>query len=226
MVRSLAVAFVLCVLAACQKNQEPPAAVAPAVEAAAGEQAPEAVVNALPEEHLKVTPALVKSYVAYRGNALSAVRAELAAFNKLSAKADKNSPADQLALATHVKEMEARIDAHTERFLKESGLSSTQYRALEKLADEIATSALLTAQSDFHATLAQMREVAKTVPPESRAEADAELARIEAGFKKLADHTDARAQWGDAAVDAVIEHIDPLKKLQADALDIFTQMNR
>lgn len=90
----------------------------------------------------------------------------------------------------------------------------------------VATASLLAEQGDTVSALAQFREAAKNVSPEARAEADAELAQMEAKLAKFTEHTDARRQWGNAAVDAVLADIDALKKLQAEALELFTVMNR
>lgn len=225
MIRALAVVSTLLLVIACQK-QEKPSVEAPPAQTTPDPIAPEEGIEQSATNELKVTPALVKSYVAYRGDVLSAVTNELVRFNKLSAEVNKDSAADQLALANEAAKMQERIDAHTQRFLETTGLSATQFKLLEGLVDEMSTSALLSEKTEFRSTLAEMREATKDVPPEGRAEVDAELARMEAGFKKFAEHTDTRAQWGDAAVDTILEHIDEFKELQAQALELFAQMNK
>ena len=64
----------------------------------------------------------------------------------------------------------------------------------------------------------QMREGIKTMPEDKRAEAEAEVAKMEKEFADMTNAADARKKIGDAAVEAVLAHAEELAALQAEAL--------
>ena len=232
MIRSLVVLAATSALVACQQKDEAPPSVTPAPA-----EVEEAEVAAVVEEEetaaaedeqapaVEITPAVVKRYVGYRQKVMDATRAEFTALRERAEKAKKDSTADQLEVLNETGKMEERLDAKTEAFRKEAGLSEEEVDALEDLVNDVATAALVVDQgSAMNPLLVQMKEQAKKLPAAQRAELEKEIASMEAGMKNLTEHTEAREKWGDPAVDAVLEHVDALRKMQKEALELFAKM--
>lgn len=219
MPRALVVVAVACTFIACQKKQ-PSAAPEPVAEAPHVEP----VLDETPEP-VKVTADLVKRYVDYRRKVLEVTRTEIGALAERALKVEEDATADQLALLEETAKLQERLEASTLKLQQEAGLSLEQDEVLEDLVTDIASVALIAERApDITPMIELMKANVKNAPPERKAEIEAQIAQMEANTKNLTGYTEARATWGDEAVDAVLVHIDALRTMQKEAIELFTKL--
>lgn len=229
MTRLAVVLAAVCALSACQKTSKEapeasPGQPQPATEVAAEAEA-QADVAFEEEEPVKVTPALVASYLDFRKKVLEATRTELATIKERLDKVDKDSTADQLGLLNETGKMSERLDAKTETLRKAAGLSDRQIELLDDLVTQLVTSQMLIQNlPDMQSLVDTMKEQAKSAPEEQRATVLAEIERMEKDARAMKEYAEARATFGDAAVDTVLAQLPALTALRTEMIELYSTL--
>lgn len=196
---------------ACKKDSsetvEPaPEAAAPAEEA---EQAEVAVEPTEDEGKLEVTADVMERYAKYWEEELRIMVEASKEVEALSKDIEgKNELTAGLKAVGGANEITARWVRELEKARKEAGFTEAQTEYLQGLVSSVALPRLMLAKagSSNETMLKQMRESLGAMSPEDRAEVKAQIDEMEKGLADLRNAVDARKEYGDAAVDAVIQH--------------------
>lgn len=220
MTRRIALLAALLAVGACKpSSKEAPAATTP--DAPVAEEA-EALAEVDADEQVKVNPALVGTYIDFRKKVLEATRVELTAIAQRLHDTEKDSTTDQLGLLNDAAKMSERIDAKTEALRKQARLSARQIEVLDDLVSQIVTNAMVAQQlPDTKPIVDSLKAQVDQAPEEQRAELLAEIERMEQGADALRNHAEARATFGDAAVDAVLPKVPELTALRHEMVAIY-----
>lgn len=207
----IVISSALLALAACKKEQ-PAAAPAqpPAGTKAAAEPAGRKVV---------IDEPVIEKYAAFQKDLLVAAREAVVKSNEAAKAADKDSTLSKTAAAAKIAEAMREIGRREEELLRKHGLTRAQMEQTRELvSDVLAARMLLKTTGGTQGLIQQMREAIKTMPEDQRAQAEAEVAKMEKDFADMTNAADARKKYGDAAVEAVLKHEEELAALQTEAL--------
>jgi hypothetical protein len=95
--------------------------------------------------------------------------------------------------------------AEDRRLASSSGLRWAEVEAMRQLMIDVVESRRLFEQMGGEQEMEKVREKLAALKPEKRAELEPQIKAAQANQLKMRDVPEARAKWGDAAVDAVIK---------------------
>lgn len=222
----LVVGFAL--LSGC-KREPPPASPSPsAAEALANHATPvvdEPVVDEIAETELpssKVDDALVQKYLTYRQQVVERARKLL----KTMRAADAGVKPASSRVAGLVRAQQAtelwgeQMRKVEEKVREELSLSREDVVAVGQVTAEVLASRQIWRVSGGDEAVVAARAELQKLPKAERAKAEKRLETKAAGFVKMRDAQSARTRFGDAAVDAVLQHEDALISVQREGSKI------
>ena len=163
------------------------------------------------------------AYVAFKREMIAETRK---AISEVGDRAAVRLSADPVRSAVRIgtdgEAMAQRLEARRVALLQEHGLGDEQVRTIDDLVLSTLSARNLAAQIDggSSSTIAQIRQQIATLPAEQRSGAELEVARMERSFADMANAKAARAQFGDAAVDLVLEREQELAELRQNGLGL------
>lgn len=213
-------ALVVLQVAGCKKDEPaaPPTGAPTGAPTAQNEQAPREAPDAPEgdpgaeaeggdeEEEVKIDAEVVERYLAYWEADIDLTRKEMEEAARLkSAKADPTL-AEGVKLAEELEDIYERAEQRRAALRKQHNLTEAQTEKLQGAVVAVVGVNAIAPQAEVNKALAEMRKQLDGLPPEQRAVAEKDLASMQSGVDSLAAHEDARQDYGDATVDAILVH--------------------
>lgn len=172
----------------------------------------EKTATPLPAEpaKLEITDDVVKRYLDYAEKDAEIRRETLTRIGELDAeaKAKGSDMAAATAMMAKITDLNRTSSQKQAALRKESGLSETDLNTLQNLVNEVVLGRKLAKDANMETVLAESRAQIEKLPAERRAEAEAQVKKMEDNHQATMNATNARQKFGDAAVDAIIKHED------------------
>jgi formyltetrahydrofolate synthetase len=211
-------------------KNEPPArtsapAAAPPPSAAVADPPPSA---APPDEAkpIEISEPLVAKFLVYEKEYIEALKAATAEMKLAAAKSGKEAGAREgmEALIAAQKATKLHEEGQAKARLK-AGLNAEEAELLTRAVGDVATTRMAWKKTEGEVAQAEkaMRAAMANVPPEQRAEAAEQMKQMSDGFKNLRDAIDARKQYGDKAVDAILKHESEIEALREQILKVVSE---
>lgn len=178
-------------------------------------------IGTLSAPDVKVTPALVEKYLAYRTSVVEKGRAAVEKFQQESAEAKKNGEA-QLNVSKRAAEFAVRMRAIEEKARENSGMSRDEVVATGQLISEVFAARQIWKMNGGDEALEKARAKVASMPAKDQTRAKVALARSEKSFDEMKNASRARKRFGDEAVDAVLKQEDALWKVQQDGAKVMS----
>ncbi len=214
-------------LSACKKEQPPSPEPEPTSEREQAEdEAPQAAEaeaegSADEEAQLVIDEDVVNRYLAMWSQEIELVRRVVSEVDQtLAEMKEKGELSGTLHALRRGQEIEDRLDKDEAKLRREFRFTEQQVERLQDFFGQIATSVQVARAVPAEKLIADMRAQLAKLPEAERAGAMKEIDQMEADFKAQRELKDLRAEFGDAAVTAALEHEEQIIELQARQLEI------
>lgn len=105
-------------------------------------------------------------------------------------------------------DLKAKFEAEEAALRKTHGLTEAETKELNEAVGSVVDMRRMWKQGGGDKMIDDMKAAQAKVPPEQKAEFDEQLKNIERGLKKMRDAEEARAEYGNEVVDAIVKHED------------------
>ena len=181
---------------------------------------PSAEPEAKPSE---ITEPLVARYVVFEKEYLEAWKAAIAELGEGSKKADKQEGLRQAVTIGAAIEKSGRMNEEgKKRALQKSGLTAEEEAQLEKAVSTVITSRAVwkKGENGFADTAKRIKTTLATAPPTQKAVLEEQLKQLQAAQDSLREVPEARKEYGDKAVDAILQHEAELTALWEQVMNM------
>lgn len=158
---------------------------------------------------LEVTEDVMTRFVAYWERELATMEQVIKEMEKSTQQLESEGEGVGSAIRAvdRTTEISERWEKERRKLIAASGFTEDQIEYLRDLVTDVATPRLLVVKgADQEKLVEQLRKSIAGMPEEARAEAQQQIDEMEKGLEELRNATDARKDYGDTAVDAVIKH--------------------
>ena len=223
--RTALLVFAALTFNACKKEQPPAAGDESAAETevvAEQAQPPEAAGEEAP---LVINEDVVNRYMAMWSQHQELVKQVASEVDQtLKELKEKGELTGTLHALRRAQEIETRLKKDEAKLRREFRFEERDVERLQDFFGQLSSSLQLTRSLPAEKLIADMRAQLQSLPEENRAEAQKEVDQMEADFKAQRELQSLRAQFGDAAVDAALEHEDEILKMQERQLQILKDL--
>lgn len=161
------------------------------------------------EGKIEVTADVMDRFVTYWETELALAMRYAKEADQLGADTkDKDGLIGGIQVVSGATDLLKRHDAELRKAQKASGFTEAQVHYLRDLVGSVAIPRLMIAKGGLGGEdlAKQMRQGLAQMPPEQRVEAERQIVEMEKSMADLRNAAEARKEYGDAAVDAVIKH--------------------